>query len=110
MAIKFISQRTGEFIAEGSEPGFQVNMEDEGAESFIQKIKDGAVKPTTHQPDIVTAKSPPPPEQVWTSSPAGAPTGPPLSSDEELEAAKANPGEGAEKPAHKKPGRPAKRD
>lgn len=38
--IKRISQRTGEFIAEdSSEPGFTVNMDDDGAQAFIDKIK-----------------------------------------------------------------------
>lgn len=38
--LKTISQTTGEFIDDDStEPGFQVNMDDDGAQAFIDKIK-----------------------------------------------------------------------
>lgn len=37
--IRTISQSTGQFIEDGSEPGFVVNMDDKDAQAFIDRIK-----------------------------------------------------------------------
>lgn len=38
--LKTISQKTGEFIEEdANEPGFVVNMDDDGAQAFIDRVK-----------------------------------------------------------------------
>ena len=59
--VKIISQRTGEFIeADAAEPGYVVNMDDQHAQAFIDRIK-GAnptptaadVQPAKHQPLVV---------------------------------------------------------
>lgn len=56
--IKTISQKTGEFLDENStEPGYQVNMDDDGAQAFIDKVK-GVSAPVAVGPITSTGQAP----------------------------------------------------
>lgn len=71
--MKTISQKTGEFIDDdAAEPGYVVNMDDPGAQAFIDKIK-GVSSPVSVGPITSTGQAATAAAEVPAPQPVSAP-------------------------------------